>query len=133
MKKGIALIVLIVVAGQSLFCVDFRLGGGQPVRSAVYHEERESIRLDRSLARLAPDSVRPEPMASSSSGGGNTLAWTGLSTAIGGLLVLALSFAFDPLPEGSPNFDYRTAFFLTGAGLAGVGAILAVVGFTMDL
>ena len=132
MKKGVALIVLFAVAGQALFCVDVRLGGGKPA-GARYNEAWESARLDRSLAHFAPDNVRPEPMASSSSGGGeNGFLWTGLGFVLGGLLCMAVSFAFDPEPEGSPDLGYKDGFFYGGLGLASLGALFTVVSFAMD-
>ena len=62
MKKGIALIVLIAVAGPALFCVDVRLGGGKPA-GARYNEARESARLDRGFPRLTPMEALGAPPA----------------------------------------------------------------------
>jgi hypothetical protein len=111
MKKVIALVVLMVVAGQSLFCADFRLGGRQS--AAVFNGERESIRhLDQSLARYAPDSVRPEPMASGEDWSNEE--WGIWGIIVGGFLVLG----------GLASFAGSN----TGLGLGGILGGLVVGG-----
>ena len=122
MKKTVALVVLIVVAGQSLFCVDFHLGGRRPGASAVYHEEWESVRLDRSLAHFAPDNVRPEPMASSS-GSGESYAWVWPVIFVPlGLVLIGVG----ALNEDKGDDAEMTNFLFIGSGVCAIGASLLV-------
>ncbi|MDR1232189.1 MAG: hypothetical protein LBK61_12425 [Spirochaetaceae bacterium] len=122
MKKGIALIVLMVVAGQSLFCADFRLGGRQP--AAVFNGERESIRLDRSLAQLdrslarfAPDSVRPEPLAMGEDWSNEE--WGIWGIIVGGFLMLGGLASF----VGSSDTGLGLGGILGGLVVGGLGVI----------
>jgi hypothetical protein len=157
MKKGIALIVLIAVAGQSLFCVDLRLGGqpGKSAGEARYDEARESARLNRSLARLMPmaelpappppiveappivqqpvpqPAPQPDPSSEERTTGLDRGLWiTGLCfIVLGGLVAFGGGINFFLAGEDQEMSDMGGALFFSGLGAAGLGGILIAVSY----
>jgi hypothetical protein len=125
MKKGIALIVLVAVAGQGLFCLDLRAGfrpGGQPAKTAVYNEARESARLDYLIVRsVDPGGIHPEPMASSSGSSSDTWMYA-TAGILGGVALIVIGMTcFDPTTEDGPTYQYA---FIAGGAVTIGGSLL---------
>jgi hypothetical protein len=131
MKKGIALTVMIVLAGQSLFCVDLRLDGN---KAAVFNEARESARLNLSIARLAPLAELPpppapiveQPITLPSQDSSDGLVWLGVTGLL--LLLVGASVGTPSLIIGIVDgSDVTTGIGLGGLGLAALGGVFLVL------
>jgi hypothetical protein len=119
MKKGIALIVMIIVAVHRLFCIDLCLGG-QPAITVVFNEERESARLNYLIARNVNPDIRMEPITPDES--------TWITKAVGAFALvvgtLVIAYGFVDLADGNANWPL---ILLSGAGCGGLGLFVLLL------
>lgn len=113
MRQGIALIVMTVVAAQSLFCVDLRFGG-QSALTAVFNKEWESARLDYLIARNVTPDIRMKPMIPDPG------TWVPKAAGAFALVVGTLVIAYGFVELAGGNADWPS-ILLSGAGCGGLG------------